>query len=802
MEDRMKQIIMNRVIYSIFALLYSWALTACIVVTMNFKVQKNFIFLCCLLFIVVLNMLCINKKTLIGGGVFAVMGIAYTLYYLKATDKLDVLRNDVIATMQWFYDYIMGYAQLYTQHSVYITMVVALIICIYVFWAMVQNLYFYALLTGGLIYVVLTLVLGFDIYVWGFIVYGFCMLCLMVRERTYRLKQYFSNASGYTESLIMIGAMPIIAIVLLGAYWMAGTSEQYQMDWMHTKVAALNHWAESQDWEWIQGYGYGYGTGRHFSLVSTGFQPERDSIGGDVEIDERLVMKVKANHRLYLKGSIRDYYTGHNWISTRVKEFTIQDPRIDGYVTDSYYSSKPMFFALLRHLQVEPRTFNQLYDEVFITGEVEIEHVNFRTNTLFYPDNLVAVLDAAGKDELLMNSNSEFYFPGRIRNDYVYKTKYRIIDRSNPMTQELLQRSVPIENAGIPIDNKNIIEKYEEIYEKYTVTDNISLLVRNLAKEVAGNADNRYDKVEAIEQYLSGQYTYTLTPGATPEGRDFVEYFLFESPKGYCTYYASAMTVMVRSLGIPARYVEGFVMPVRSGKDDIYRVTTNISHAWVEVFFDGFGWVRFEPTSPYQQILHATPDELQRNVGEHTYQEYDMYEEYMRHLMGDTDVQAFDDFELDKPEAEQEKPLPQEKFTWAYVLFAILVFLIVVVSALFIRRVLFVYERKKHGGKEATQSAMHYYQSIVTLMRFYNCPVKPGETPLEYATRVDKWFISHGDNFTAITQLYIKAQYGKKKLTEDEKNKVIEFYNSVISDLKQYLNKGYFYYAKYITLQI
>ncbi len=797
-----KHSVINRIIYSIFAVLYSWALTACIVVTMNFEVQKSFIFLCCLLLVVFLNMLYINKKTLIGGGVFAVMGIAYTLYYLRATDKLDMLRNDVLATMQWFYGYIMGYVQLDSQYSVYITIVMTLMICAYVFWAMVRNLYFYILLSCGLIYMIFTLVLGFEIYVWGFMVYGLCILCLMVRERAYKLKKYLSNADEYTEPLIMAGAMPFIAIVLLSAYWIAGTSEQYQMQWMHTKVADLNNWYAVQDWHWSNGYGYGYGTGNNFSLVSTGFQPNRDSIGGDVAIDERLVMNVKADRRLYLKGSIRDYYTGNNWISTRVKEFAIKDPRIDGYVTDSYYSSKPMFFALLKYLQVDPRKFKQLYDEVFITGEVEIAHVNLRTNTLFYPDNLVELLDISDYSELLMNSNGEFYFPGRRRNDHVYKSDYRIIDRSNPVTEEILKQSTRMENAGIATENKNIIEKYDEVYEKYTVTDNVSLLVRNLAREITEDSDNRYDKTVAIEQYLSQQYTYTLTPGYTPADRDFVEHFLFESQKGYCTYYASAMTVMVRSLGIPARYVEGFVMPIRSGEDGIYRVTTKLSHAWVEVFFDGFGWVRFEPTSPYQQIFHATPEELQRNAGEHYYQEYDMYDEYMRHLMGEMDLYGLDDFEFDPSKVEQEEQLPQQTFMWNYILLALLSTLIAVVSIVFIRRVLFVYWIKKYRDKEATQSVLRYYGDIVKLMSFYNCPVKTGDTPLEHAALVDKWFVSRGDDFTAITQLYIKAQYGKKILTEEEKNKVIHFYDNVINDLKHYLNKGYFYYYKYITLQI
>ena len=104
--------------------------------------------------------------------------------------------------------------------------------------------------------------------------------------------------------------------------------------------------------------------------------------------------------------------------------------------------------------------------------------------------------------------------------------------------------------------------------------------------EQAG-ADNRYDMAKAIESYLRENYIYTLSPGPVPAGRDFTEYFLFTGKGGYCTYYATAMTVMLRSLGIPARYVEGFITKEENKIGKIYSVLSKNSHAWVEVFFEG-----------------------------------------------------------------------------------------------------------------------------------------------------------------------------------------------------------------------
>ena len=100
-----------------------------------------------------------------------------------------------------------------------------------------------------------------------------------------------------------------------------------------------------------------------------------------------------------------------------------------------------------------------------------------------------------------------------------------------------------------------------------------------------------------LKSYLSENFVYTLSPGGCSVIGGLVEYFLFKGKGGYCTYYVSAMTVMLRSLGIPARYVEGFLTKEENRIGKIYSILQNNSHSWVEVFFEGVGWITFEPTS-------------------------------------------------------------------------------------------------------------------------------------------------------------------------------------------------------------
>ena len=126
--------------------------------------------------------------------------------------------------------------------------------------------------------------------------------------------------------------------------------------------------------------------------------------------------------------------------------------------------------------------------------------------------------------------------------------------------------------------------------------------VKGLAAEITANTDSAYDKANAIEKYLR-TYKYNQGIAAPPGGQDGVDYFLFDVKEGYCDYYASAMVVMLRSVGVPARFVVGYtpgqLKPTNEQNDegDQYRILERNAHAWPEVYFPSYGWVQFEPTA-------------------------------------------------------------------------------------------------------------------------------------------------------------------------------------------------------------
>jgi transglutaminase-like putative cysteine protease len=152
----------------------------------------------------------------------------------------------------------------------------------------------------------------------------------------------------------------------------------------------------------------------------------------------------------------------------------------------------------------------------------------------------------------------------------------------------------------------------EEIRARYLqLPDTVPQRVKDLAARLTQNATSPYDKALRLQEYLRITYPYQLDVPAPPPGRDVTDYFLFEAPGGFCSYYATAMAVMLRSQGVPARVVTGFAMGEYDGALRKYRVPAKAAHAWVEVYFSGYGWIEFEPTSSQAVFEYTGAEETQ-----------------------------------------------------------------------------------------------------------------------------------------------------------------------------------------------
>lgn len=160
-----------------------------------------------------------------------------------------------------------------------------------------------------------------------------------------------------------------------------------------------------------------------------------------------------------------------------------------------------------------------------------------------------------------------------------------------------------------------------QVSEAFTdVPADIPPMVRELAVDVTQNATTRFEKAVALQNWFreDGGFTYSLAT-AEGSGYDALTSFLSDGPggrTGYCEQFASAMAVMARLLGIPARVAIGFLHPEPAGPDT-WVYSSDDMHAWPELYFDGAGWVRFEPTPAgradevpsYTQISNSQVDD-------------------------------------------------------------------------------------------------------------------------------------------------------------------------------------------------
>jgi hypothetical protein len=133
--------------------------------------------------------------------------------------------------------------------------------------------------------------------------------------------------------------------------------------------------------------------------------------------------------------------------------------------------------------------------------------------------------------------------------------------------------------------------------------------VKALANQLAAGEQNRFDKVVAIQEHVRGIKYNQLVP-APPAGQDGVDYFLFDAKEGYSDYHASALAVLLRAAGIPARVVAGYLPGVFDPEKQAFVVKEADAHGWTEVYFPSYGWISLEPVGGRPPLVMPRPSPL------------------------------------------------------------------------------------------------------------------------------------------------------------------------------------------------
>ena len=354
-----------------------------------------------------------------------------------------------------------------------------------------------------------------------------------------------------------------------------------------------------------------------YSLKSLGFEEGDGGLGGDVAPVDQIMFYVKQNKNnkepVYIRGAVKDLYSGRKW---NYSEKNI--------VIDNDYSielMERMYYLYLSELKAVENI------DLCSRLDLTVTFDEFRTKTIFYPENS-RFIKFKLNDETVEYLNGNFLFEKSKKRNLEYEISSLEWNIKHPALQEYFRSKEreEINNKVIKSDMWDSEEdvtlfkqNYAMVYipKQYFFNDFIKIMknrqkniekqylslpkdlpkrVYELANEITKDCQNDYDKLLAIQAYLR-QYPYILNPGGVPEDKDFVDYFLFEGQKGYCTYFASAMAVMSRCIGIPSRYVEGFLIKPDSKKN--YAVLGSNAHSWTEVYLNGFGWIVMEATPGY-----------------------------------------------------------------------------------------------------------------------------------------------------------------------------------------------------------
>lgn len=303
-----------------------------------------------------------------------------------------------------------------------------------------------------------------------------------------------------------------------------------------------------------------------YSLERDGWMPlGRDQLGGVPDPHEQVILRVTAGETLYLRGAVRDTYRGTAWINTlkgrsRSWNSAAQQERRNEIVQTAY------------PLSATPPA-----------ATATVQFASLGTNTLFTPQRIRS-LSTGNNMAPCFDLSSEVFLSRSLRAMDTYTVKYLSMKATDPGMAAWAEQHAALDD---PL--------YQKAQAQYLqLPESIDPEIYGIASSVTAGSATDWQRAVALRNYLRGNYGYTTQVETPPEGADFVSWFLLREQKGYCTYFASAMTVLARMAGLPARYVEGYLVKPEAG--GVTAVRGSNAHAWTEIYINGLGWVTFDAT--------------------------------------------------------------------------------------------------------------------------------------------------------------------------------------------------------------
>ena len=794
------------------------------------------------------------------------------------------LANEFAALLTNTFRYVIGienHTMMYQQVVVWVvTIAISLFVVLFLYYRFVFILLFSVLSVAfGLLITSI-----YFTYPLSFFVFLVCVLVLLVRQMHLRSSEKTTKKSPYTR---------LILPVTVACFFLVGFVPMPEEGAMQGSVRT----AILRPFNFINDTFYNVTQRRNFSIRQIGFGGAGGRLGGSVEVNHEVFMRIRTDGTLplYLTGATSDTYTGYSWVNTFAADtpvdFTLLEQNLELLERLLNYDviRSPITLEEFRHIfdESEGRNFaiygdTNIYSDEFrggiyeeciasdLVGEVamemdvsrtfrplyerlEVDVHHFRPSFVFHSGILQGISTEDGSISFLRDREGRVTTNHRFQRNTRYEVLYSQINQlpyvqnrppinsfygflgaaARQLEHELFtvvefdggvadfryftmriyyvihlqQEDEILTISQLDLLNNYLIPRRNEIYETYTrLPEEFPERIRERAIEVTIGALSNYHMMRLLEEYLSQNYTYTLTPQPVPEDQDFVDHFLFDTREGHCVYFATAFVTMARSLGMPARYVEGFLVNGVPAEDGFVNVLNSMAHAWPEVYFEGYGWHRFEPT-PATGLLQlseipegASPDWNPWADPDHFFR--DVWEPYR-----DSQDSLGRGAELGNEEgAVARADLRNLGFFLSF--WTIMGWLLLLLIMGVIVRALWVYLQSIGWRKKENRGAViHAFGGILSYLKVLNCHMEDGETLFRFVERVgEKIFFFYNKEervqLERAVMIYGKARYSNQEISRRERLCVEDTARSFDKRAKAYLGRPKYYFYRYVLARV
>jgi transglutaminase-like putative cysteine protease len=542
-----------------------------------------------------------------------------------------------------------------------------------------------------------------------------------------------------------------------------------------------NIWAQiNQGRIWFS-HNWGIGTNDDFSMSFVG-DDEQAKIGSAVISSNRTRLYVSRSTggrgAIYLGATYYNSFEVDGWEYTVTKEE--DSPKIDAMES---------FYAVLRYGSHET-------SDLLRHSSLTITHEELKTRHIFAPIKTITVETAANLP--ILASKSGYVFTKARGLGTKYDISYYRLNVGNPIFTEFLEEESThaYGNTNVSLEDQDalrrtlqhfgataddfseeiLLERVYSIKESYGEAPTLTPGVASYFEEVVSGAKTTLEALRLLEQEL-GTYTYTTAPGKIPDGEDFLEYFLLESKQGYCTYFASAFVLLARHIGLPARFVQGFCVPNVASDNGMYEVTSRMAHAWPEVYFEGVGWIAFEPTPGFYVYRNQRWEVLIQE------EKVDLGQPIAPLPIATEPEEPSDETSEEAVEEEpQDVRVPIERI--------LLLFLGLVLTAVLIYSFDVIVSRRRYRRYNLSQKILYQTERILRLLECFGQSPKPSDTIHEICAWLEQSTLPK--ETIDFLKVYESIRYGNQAENEQDLEKATLAVTLLLHELKLQHRMSYY----------